>query len=132
MRASQSKEKQLVRLPQMHHFAGLPFWLLRLIEPRNPLLHIGAALEHIGALLPAIFTATTQLLKGVELRRWLRLVQLQPVEFDEITVAHRGDDLADAIVLMVSAIQDQEHANDRVCCGVFAQSSVPFSFAARR
>jgi hypothetical protein len=106
-----------MRLLQMHHLAGLPLRLLRLIEPGNPLLHIGTALEQIGALLPAIFAATTQLLEGVQLRRRLRLVQVQPVELDEITVADRGDDFAGAEMLMFSAIQDQEHANDRVCCG---------------
>jgi hypothetical protein len=51
---------------------------------------------------------------------------------DEITVADRGDDFAGAVILMVSIIQDQEHANDRVCCGLFAQSLVPFSCALRR
>ena len=101
------------------------------IEPGNPLLHIGTALEQIGALLPAIFAATTQLLEGVQPRRRLRLVQFQPVELDEITVADRGDDFAGAEMLMFSAIQDQEHANDRVCCGLFAQSLVPFPCAAR-
>jgi hypothetical protein len=45
------------------------------------------------------------------------LVQVQPVELHEITVADRGDDFAGAEMLMFSAIQDQEHANDRVCCG---------------
>jgi hypothetical protein len=116
-----------MRLLQMHHLAGLPLRLLWLIEPGNPVLHIVTALEQIGALLPAIFTATTQLLERVELRRRLRLVQLHPVELDEKAVAERGDDFAGAVMLMVSAIQDQEHANDRVCCGVSAQSLVPFS-----
>jgi hypothetical protein len=119
-------------LLQMHHLAGLARRLLRCLCPGDPPLHIGAALEQIGALLPAIFTAATQLLEGVELRRRLRLVQLQPVKLDEITVANRGDDFAGAEMLMVSAIQDQEHANDRVCDGVFAQSLVPFSCAAWR
>jgi hypothetical protein len=59
------------------------------------------------------------------------LVQFQPVELNEITVADRGDDFAGAEMLMFSAIQDQEHANDRVCCGLFAQSLVPSSCAAR-
>jgi hypothetical protein len=31
-----------------------------------------------------------------------------------------------AVILVVSVIQDQEHANDRVCYGVFAQSLIPF------
>ena len=61
-------------LLQMHHLAGLAGWFLRLIQPGDPLLHIRAAREQISALLPTIFTATTQLLEGVELRRWLRLV----------------------------------------------------------
>jgi hypothetical protein len=47
---------------------------------------------------------------------------------DEITVADRGDDFAGAEMLMFSAIQDQEHSNDRVCCGLLAQSLVPLFF----
>jgi hypothetical protein len=46
-----------MRLLQMHHLAGLLPRLLRLIEPGNPLLHIGTTLEQISALLPAIFAA---------------------------------------------------------------------------
>jgi len=61
-------------LLQMHHLTGLAGRFLRLIQPGDPLLHIRSALEQVGALLPTIFTATTQLLEGVELRRRLRLV----------------------------------------------------------
>ncbi len=42
------------------------------------------------------------------------LVRLQLVKPNEITIADRADDLAGAVVLMVSTVENQEHADEGV------------------
>jgi hypothetical protein len=68
-------------------------WLLRLIDPGNPALHLGTALEQVCKLLPAVLAALAQLLGGIELqRRWriircvLRLIEFTPRLFAVVLV----------------------------------------------
>jgi hypothetical protein len=73
----------------------------------------------------------------MQLNRWQWLVRLKLIELNEITIADRADDLASAIVLMVSTVENQEHADDRVYYGVrgrsfVAQNSAPFTRVAPR
>jgi hypothetical protein len=51
----------LVRLFQMYHLARLTGGLLRLIEPGDPLLHVGAGLEQVRELLLTILTPPVKL-----------------------------------------------------------------------
>ena len=50
----------------------------------------------------------------MQLHRWEWLVRLKLIELNEITIADRAYDLASAIVLMISTVENQEHADDRV------------------
>ncbi len=103
-----------MRLLQMHDLAGLSFRPFRRVEPRDPLHHIGAGLEQVGKLLAAILTGHTQLLEGIELHRrhrtFLRVFRF--IELNQVAVADRGGDMAGAVVFVVGAVQDQEHANE--------------------
>ncbi len=49
----------------------------------------------------------------MQLHRRLWLVRLKLIELNEITIANRADDLAGAVMLVVSTVENQEHADDR-------------------
>jgi hypothetical protein len=81
-------------------------------------------LNKVGKLLIAILTDRAQLPGFMQLYRQQWLVRVKLIELNEITIANRADDLAGAIVLMVSTVENQEHADDRICDSVRSRSFV--------
>jgi hypothetical protein len=93
----------LMRLSLEVHHRAIAARLLRLIDPGNPPLHVGAALEQVGEFLSTVLAALAQLLGGIKLHRWWRIIGciLRRIELNQETVANEGNDLAGAIVLVV-------------------------------
>jgi hypothetical protein len=104
----------LMRFFQVNDLAGLSRRFFRLIEPSDPTLHVSAALEQVGKFLPAVFADLTQLLNRIQLHWRQRMVLrvLELVELNEVTVTNCGGDMADTVVLVVSAGKNKKHADE--------------------
>ena len=59
----------LMRFFQVNDFAGLSRRFFWFIEPSDPTLHVGAALEQVGKFLSAVLADLTQLLKRIQFHR---------------------------------------------------------------
>ena len=105
---------RLMRFFQVNDLAGLSRRFFRLIEPSDPTFHLGTALEQVGKFLPTVFADLTQLLNRIQLHWWLRMVRrvVELVELNEVTVTNCGGDMADTVVLVVSAGKNKKHADE--------------------
>ena len=73
---------------------------------------ICAGPKHVGKLLPTVPAGLAEFIECVQLhwrrRTFLRIFHF--IELNEVTVDNCGGDIADAIMFVVGAVQDKEHA----------------------